>query len=94
MLQVFELLSKTCNMLPQRNVAFKVALAPCHTISIFNATMFAFKVGVKNWFVKHHLKGRNRFSEKLRKSATVCLHGCVRLFIQVLVRGKNNFDYY
>jgi len=39
MLQVFESLSKTCNMLPQQNVALKIALCTLLHEATFNATM-------------------------------------------------------
>ena len=39
MLQVFESLSKTCNMLPQQNVALKIALCTLLHEAPFNATM-------------------------------------------------------
>ena len=38
-LQVFESLSKTCNMLPQQNVALKIALCTLLHVATFNATM-------------------------------------------------------
>ena len=39
MLQVFEWLSKTCNMLPQQNVALKITLCTLLHEATFNATM-------------------------------------------------------
>ena len=39
MLQVFESLSKTCSMLPQQNVALKIALCTLLHEATFNATM-------------------------------------------------------
>ena len=39
MLQVFESLSKTCSMLPQQNVALKIALCTLLHQATFNATM-------------------------------------------------------
>ena len=39
MLQVFESLSKTCNMLPQQNDALKIALCTLLHEATFNATM-------------------------------------------------------
>jgi len=53
MLQVFESLSKTCNMLPQRDVALKVAqCAMLHDID-FERNNVALKIGS---CLQHHLK--------------------------------------
>ena len=52
MLQVFESLSKTCNLLPQQNVALKIALCTLLHEATFNATMLrstsALKIGSCN----------------------------------------------
>ena len=55
MLQGFESLSKTCNMLLQQNVALKIALCTLLHEATFNATMLRFHFTLH----KHHISRHN-----------------------------------
>ena len=61
MLQVFESLSKTCNMLPQQNVVLKISLCTLLHEATFYATMLpkksALKIGSCNITFKEARKG-------------------------------------